>query len=263
MRIGWDDQAPQLRIYLTGEVCVESGERLLCERQLHGPLGRHLLTFLAAEHARTIGSDEIADELWNEAPPRAWGKSLRALASRVRAALSAAGLDGPRLLAGAPGVYRFRLPLDAWVDLDAARSAAHTAEARLAAGDPAGAVGEAFVARLITARPLLPGQSGPWLERRRRELGELRVRALECSARAHLVSGRPAQAVRDAQLVLEAAPLREPAWRLLMDAHNAAGDTASALAAFARCQQTLREELGVGPSAATRRRHSALLAEAG
>ena len=48
-----------------------------------------------------------------------------------------------------------------------------------------------------------------------------------------------------------------------MDAHAAAGDTASALDAFGRCQLTLREALGVGPSEATRERHTSLLTEAG
>lgn len=195
--------------------------------------------------------------------PRAWPTSLKALASRIRAALSTAGFDGPQLIVGAPGVYRFRLPDLAWVDLDAARSATHDAETLLAAGDPDGAARQAFVARLITSRPLLPGQTGPWLEHCRRRLADLRIRALECSARAHIASGAPARAIRDAQLALEAAPLRETTWRLLMDAHAAAGDTASALDAFARCQRTLREALGVGPSPATRERHSALLAEAG
>ena len=75
--------------------------------------------------------------------------------------------------------------------------------------------------------------------------------------------GAPGRAVRDAQLALELAPLREPTWRLLMDAHAAAGDTASALDAFARCQLVLRDALGVGPSPVTRERHSALLAQAG
>jgi SARP family transcriptional regulator, regulator of embCAB operon len=119
------------------------------------------------------------------------------------------------------------------------------------------------VARLITARALLPGQTGPWLEHSRRRLADLRIRSLECSARVHIAGGAPARAVRDAQLAVEVAPLREPAWRLLMDAHAASGDTASALDAFARCQLTLREALGVGPSRATRERHSSLLAEAG
>jgi DNA-binding SARP family transcriptional activator len=100
-------------------------------------------------------------------------------------------------------------------------------------------------------------------EHRRRQLADLRVRALECSARAHIAGGAPERAVRDAQLALESSPLREPTWRLLMDGYAAAGDTASALEAFARCLLELREGLGVGPSPATSMRHSALLEEAG
>jgi DNA-binding SARP family transcriptional activator len=246
---------------LTGQVCVEGGGRLMPERLLPGPRARHLLAFLVAEHTRALGHDEIAEELWDGAPPRAWPISLKALVSRIRGALAAAGFDGARLIAGAPGVYRFRLPDRGWVDLDAARTGTHDAETLLAGGDLDGAARQAFVARLITDRPLLPGQTGAWLEQRRRELSDLRLRALECSARAHIARGAPANAIRDAQLALEASPLREPAWRLLMDAHAAAGDTASAIDAFARCQGTLREALGVGPSAATRRRHEALLAQ--
>jgi DNA-binding SARP family transcriptional activator len=252
-----------MRIYLAGEVCLEAGERLLHERRLPGPLGRHLIAFLAAEHVRAVGHDELAEELWHGSPPRAWTTSLKALVSRIRAILNDAGLDGHRLLGGAPGVYRFRLPDRAWVDLDAARAAVHDAESLLARGDPAGALRAAFVTRLISVRPLLPGRSGTWLEHRRRQLADLHIRALECSARAHIAGGSPERAVRDARLALESTPLREPTWRLLMDAYAAAGDTASALETFARCQLELREALGVGPSPATRERHSALLAQAG
>jgi len=255
--------APDVRVYLAGDIAIEANDRVLPGSALPGPQARHLLALLAGEHGRGVGHDEIVDELWGACPPPAWPASLKALVSRIRTAFAAVGLDGSKLLSGAPGVYRLRLPASAWVDLDAAAAAAHAAEALLAAGRFEAALREAFVARLITSRPLLPGQTGPWLERSRRRLGDLRIRSLECSARARIATGATAQAVRDAQLATEVAPLREPAWRLLMDAHAAAGDTASALHAFARCQATLREELGVGPSAATRDRHSALLAQAG
>jgi DNA-binding SARP family transcriptional activator len=99
-----------MRVYLAGEVCIEAGDRLLHERLLPGPQARHLLAFLAAEHTRAVGHDELADELWDGSPPRAWPTSLKALASRIRAALSTAGFDGPQLIVGAPGVYRFCVP---------------------------------------------------------------------------------------------------------------------------------------------------------
>jgi DNA-binding SARP family transcriptional activator len=260
---GCHAETPPLRVYLAGDVAIEAHGRLLPGPALPGPQGRHLLALLAAEHDRAVGHDEIVDELWDDSPPPAWPASLKALVSHIRGALAGIELDGSRLLVGAPGVYRFRLPDHAWVDLDAATSAAHRAEALLAAGRLDDALREAFVARLITSRPLLPGQNGPWLDRSRRRLADLRIRALECSARSRIATGATAQAIRDAELAVQVAPLREPGWRLLMDAYVAAGDTASALQAFARCQVTLREALGVGPSGATRDRHSALLAQAG
>lgn len=260
LQIGWE--AP-LRIYLAGEICIEAGDRLLHERSLPGPQSRHLLAFLAAEHNRTLARDEIADEVWDCSPPPAWAASLKSLVSRTRMALTAAGLDGASLVVGTTGVYRFRMPASGWVDVDAARIAAHAAEALLAAGDLERAAGEAFVARLITARPLLPGRSGPWLERTRRALAELRMRSLECSARVHLRRGAPALAARDAARMVEQEPLHEAGWCLLMDAHAAAGDVAAGLAAYARCRAALRSLLGVGPSASTRARHDALLTRAG
>src|SRR5262245_14498673 len=233
------------------------------EHQLSGPQGRHLFALLAADHARAVGHDEIADELWGPERPRAWRQSLKALTSRTRAALATIGLDDAIVLVGAPGVYGLRLPRDTWIDLEAATSAVHEAEAALRNGDPAGAVTSAFVGRLISVRPLLPGRAGPWLDGRRRALAELRIRALECAARARLALGEPQHAVRDLRLALDVEPLREPTWRLLMDAYAANGDVASALLAYESCRRALRDTLGVGPSAATRAHHQALLALAG
>jgi SARP family transcriptional regulator, regulator of embCAB operon len=102
-------------------------------------------------------------------------------------------------------------------------------------GRLAEAASEAFVTRLVTVRPLLPGRTGPWLQRARHELIDLHIRSLECSARAQIARGNPARAAHDAELALELAPMREPAWRPLMDSHAAAGDIASALHAYGRC----------------------------
>jgi DNA-binding SARP family transcriptional activator len=260
---GCEQVGGRVRIYLAGEICIERRDSLMGEHQLPGPQGRHLFALLAAEHARAVGHDEIADELWGPERPRAWRQSLKALTSRTRAALTTFGFHDAIALVGAPGVYGLRLPRDAWIDLEAATSAVHEAEASLRNGDAAGAVSSAFVGRLISARPLLPGRAGPWVDGRRRALAEVRIRALECAARARLVLGEPQHAVHDLRLALDIEPLREPTWRLLMDAYAANGDVASALLAYESCRSALRDTLGVGPSAATRAHHQALLALAG
>ena len=89
---------------------------------------------------------------------------------------------GTELIRNAFGAYQFRLPRYGWVDAEAAVLAVHLAEAALKGGDLDGAAGHAFVARLITARPFLPGVEGIWADEWRRKLQELRIRAVECMA---------------------------------------------------------------------------------
>src|SRR5690349_11349031 len=60
LRSGCDAVGVAMRVYVTGEVCIEEDDRLLHERRLPGPQGRHLLAFLAAEHHRMVGHDELA-----------------------------------------------------------------------------------------------------------------------------------------------------------------------------------------------------------
>jgi DNA-binding SARP family transcriptional activator len=248
-----------MRVYLTGSLCLEAGEHLLAEQAMPGPQGRHLLGFLAAEHARPLSRDELASEIWPTSLPLAWESSLKAIVSKVRAALSRAGLPGTELIRNAFGAYQFRLPRHGWVDLDAAVLAVHLAEAALKSGDLDGAAGHAFVARLITARPFLPGVEGMWADEWRRKLQELRIRAVECMAEVQLQRGQASAAIQSAELVLGLDELRESGWRLLMRAHAATGNIGTALRAFDRCRLTLREQLGTVPSPSTRAAHSALL----
>jgi DNA-binding SARP family transcriptional activator len=120
------------------EYLLGGGHHVMRLTPVPGPLGRHLLAMLAAEHNRPIGNDELAEEIWHGAPPPAWATSLKAFVSRTRAVITAAGMNGGSLIVGAPGVYRFVLPPGAWVDVDAAKSATHEAEGKLANGDLVG-----------------------------------------------------------------------------------------------------------------------------
>lgn len=241
-----------LRAYLTGPLCLESGELLLAEAALPGPQGRHLLGFLIAEHARPLSRDELADQLWPTALPAAWENSLKSLISKIRAALTHAGLPGTELIRNAFGAYQFRLPLDGWVDVDAATLSVHLAEAALAAGDLGTAARHAYVTRLITARPFLPGVEGEWAHAWQCRLEDHRVRAVECMANVQLRRGQTTAAIRSAQLALELDSLRETAWQILIRSHTTAGNPGSALRAYQRCRQVLHQQLGTAPSPGTR-----------
>jgi DNA-binding SARP family transcriptional activator len=236
-------------MYLTGNVSAESDDRLVPEGALPGRQGRVLLAALAWERDRALGADEVAGIVWDDAPPQAWDVSLRALASKLRSALSSLG-DQVRIDHGV-GAYHLRLPADAWVDVEGAGAAVHAAETALRDGDLARATGEALVANAIARRPFLHGEDGTWIRARRDHLDALRFRALEVRGRSALARGYAINAVTDAELIIEGDPYRETAYALLMRAQAATGNGAQAIATYERLRTRLRDDLGIGPSPAT------------
>jgi SARP family transcriptional regulator, regulator of embCAB operon len=221
------------------------------ERRFAGRQGRLLFAYLVAEQARPVPRGELADALWGETPPATWEKGLSVLVSKLRALLTGNGVDGAAALTSAFGCYRLELPEGTWVDVLAAAAATKDAEAALAAGELeqakiAGAAGESLV-----RDPFLPGDDGPWVEEKRREIADGRVRALTVLAEACLRSGEAAEAATWAAEIVALEPFRESGYRQLMEAHVAAGNRAEALRVYERCRRLLADELGAYPSPET------------
>jgi DNA-binding SARP family transcriptional activator len=99
---------------------------------------------------------------------------------------------------------------------------------------------------------LLPGVDDEWAGSARQERHERLLRGLDEAAAAALAQGRFADAVALSRRRCSAAPLDETAHRDLLHALEAAGDHAGAVIAARRFAATLRSELGVRPSPATR-----------
>src|SRR5712691_843550 len=132
-----------LRVYLAGEVQVEHGEDLLREAALPGRQGRLAFAYLAAERERAVTHGELADLLWPEGAPPSWTVALSAIVSKLRSRLAGVGLSRSEVIAQAFGCYQLRLPVGAWVDLEAAASALHEAEGAVMANDAGSAYGPA------------------------------------------------------------------------------------------------------------------------
>ncbi len=239
-----------IRIWLAGNIAVESEGALVREERLPGLQGRVVFAMLAAEHARPVSRDELVEELWGDSPPPSWETALRAIVSKLRGLFAEAGLAGDAL-AAAFGAYQLHLPTGSWIDVEAAAEAIHIAEPALRKGNIQGAVGFGRVADAVAMRPFLVGADGPWAARRREQLREIRLRALDCLAQAWLQHGDANQAARDAEEALRIDPFREPTHRLLLRALAEGGNRAGALQAFERFRTALAEELGVDPAAET------------
>jgi ABC-type transport system substrate-binding protein/DNA-binding SARP family transcriptional activator len=247
-----------LKVFLTGRVAVETDGIVLDEARFPGRQGRLLFAYLVAEQGRPVPHDELAEALWGESPPATWEKALTVLVSKLRGLLVESGINGSALT-GAFGCYRLDLPDGTWVDVIAAGDAVREAEGALAAGDLEQAKSEAAAAASFLGEPFLPGEEGSWIDEKRRELDELRTRALEVLADAHLHSGAAHEAVKWAKQTVVLEPFRETGYRRLMEAHAAAGNRAEALRVYERCRRLLADELGAYPSPETEAIYRALL----
>jgi DNA-binding SARP family transcriptional activator len=239
-----------IRVYLAGKVAVADGDRVADEGSFPGLQGRVVLAMLAAERERSLSHDELAEELWSGEPPPAWESGLKALISKLRTAFSEVGLDG-QTIAGAFRLYQLKLPPGSWIDLEAAADALHRAETLARKERMDEAAGWALGARAIATRPFLEGANGPWTERRRAWLRDVYLRSLEVLAEVWISRGDPVLAVADTEEALRSEPFRESLYRLLMRAHERAGNRAEALKVYERCAAFFAEELGVDPSPET------------
>jgi pentatricopeptide repeat protein len=236
---------PITRIQLCGQLVIErDGERL--DPGLPGRQGRLLFAYLALNRHRLIGREQLVEAVWPNAVPSASDTALNALLSKLRRALGTETIEG-----------RSRIQLrvrDAWVDVEAAAEAIHRAESSIALRDWVRAWGPSQVALFVSEREFAVGDDAPWIDEQRRQLGEIRLRALECYSAAALGIGGTelAGAARAAGELVRLAPLRESGYRCLMQALAAQGNPAEALRVYDRLCETLREQLGVSPDASTR-----------
>ncbi len=248
-------QPKATRIQLCGRLVVELVGRRV-EDALPGPKGRLLFAYLVLNRDRRMSRDELLTAIYGEEASPDQHPSLSVLLSKLRSAI------GQELLTGRSEI-ELVLPRDAFVDVEAAREALHRAESHVAAGEWAESWGPSGVAYHVARRPLLQGEDRPWLEEWRRRLEDVHLRGLECFAEARLGLGGPtlSQAEDCARQLIELAPYRENAHRILIEALEQRGNVAEALLAYDRLRVLLHDELGVAPNAALQTVHRRLLGE--
>ncbi len=250
----------RLRVSLAGRVSISTDDVVIDEDRFPGRQGRLVFAYLVSEQGRPVFRDDLAEALWGESPPATWEKALAVLASKLRALLVECGVDGAKVLTSAFGCYRLDLPEGSWVDLLAAAQGVDAAEAALVAGRPDKAKVEAGRAASLARLPLLPGEGGAWVERKRGERADVLAHALYCLADACLLAGDAEEATKWALEAIALEPYRESGYRRLMHAHAAAGNRAEALRAYDRCRRLLADELGAYPSPETESIYRELLA---
>ncbi|MEV4709318.1 BTAD domain-containing putative transcriptional regulator [Actinoplanes sp. NPDC049316] len=230
-----------LLIRVLGPVEVQAPDRPAVSP---APSVRALLARLAVSPGRVVPVDALTDALWGEELPADAANALQIRVSKLRRALTAAGLPADVLVTRAPG-YQLALPPEA---VDAYRFEEVVARAR-ATGDQGAALAAYDEALALWRGPALAdlGQTD-WIRAERVRLEELRFAALEDRLELLVDTGRHAAVVGELESLVAEYPLRERLHRLLMLTLYRAGRQADALAVEQRLRHRLAEELGIDPS---------------
>jgi DNA-binding SARP family transcriptional activator len=243
-------RTPHLRIRLLGEL------DLRLDAAPVPPLGsaraESLLAYLVLHREAAQPRQRLAFLLWPDSSEPQARTNLRHLLHVLRRALP--GTD--RFLEATPRTLRWRDDPPSWVDVAAFEEAATRAERAAEPEEELAALREA--AELYTG-DLLHGVYDDWVLGERERLRQRHLQVLERLLEALEARGETAAAISHAERLLRDDPLREPTWQVLMRLHDARGDRARALRTYHACAATLERELGVEPSAATRRAYEALL----
>ena len=240
-----------LEVSVLGSVKASTRGR---EHPLGGTKQRGLLARLVVSRGRSLSTERLIDELWDEHPPRDPVHALQARISRLRSAV-------PIDIEWVDGGYRID-PGDVQTDAARFEQLCRQSSAALADGELTRATEQ-----INAALDLWRGQAyAGLLDITALRAESVRLEKLWAAARSDLIDldlalGRSADVISELHSLVEADPFTERHWSQLMTALYCDGRAKEALDAFARARATFAEHLGMEPSGELGRLHMGILQE--
>ncbi len=232
-----------MRFLVLGPVEMEMDGRPV---RLAGGRSRAMLATLLLNSGRVCPADQLIDAIWGTDPPATASAQLHIVASRLRAALAAAGCPAEENVATrSPG---YLLPLGtSRCDLHEFRALATRAADEARTGGWAAARDAYRSALALWRGPACLDVTAPGVVAVAERLNQERVAVAERSLATALLVGACDEVLLEAGQLIAADPLRERAHYLLITAYALADRTGDALAAYQAARQTLATELGIDP----------------
>ncbi|MEV0425859.1 BTAD domain-containing putative transcriptional regulator [Micromonospora sp. NPDC050495] len=204
---------------------------------------------ILAMYAGPVHRDRLLDALWPDTDPGTATRTLHVALSSLRRFLDThlpAG-GGETLLHRDGDAYLLALPADAWCDVREFRRAVERAARRASPQDPE-ALDDLRVVVAAYTGELLP-EDGPaeWVVAEREALRRQAADAAARLAEAALSGATAGPAVAMAARCVEIDPCHDAGWRLLIAAHDRAGNAAAAEHARRRYADVL-VSLGLDPA---------------
>jgi DNA-binding SARP family transcriptional activator len=237
------------RVYVCGRTCIDGPAAFLDEAAFPARQGRLVWTYLVLERHRTIARERIIEAVWGEDAPDASDRALSAILSKLRSLVVRAGIAGCAIRSVGTGV-RLIFPSGIWIDWEAACADIERAARYCAEENVREAYGWALAAYMIAREDLLPGEEAPWLVCKRIECDAVLTRAIDALIHVYRGTDNLDMAVQFAEEAVARDPLRENAYRQLLELYAAVGNTSAVVRTYRRCSETLATHMHRSPSPA-------------
>jgi len=242
----------QLRVFTLGAFRVFRGSVKIPPTGWRREKSRQLFQYLLIHRHTAVEREQILDALWPNLSPDTALRNFKVALSLLYTVLE------PERTPGSPSAYivregttyRLRPEADLWLDVaefEALAQSPHSADLERAL-------------QLYRGDFLPDARYEPWAVAEQERLTMLYLQAADALCRAYLDAGRFAEVIPVAERILTQDNCWERAYRYLMRAYTAMGDTGQAARAYQRCREALTEELGIEPGPETQALYQALLA---
>ena len=232
-----------LSIHLLNQIKIEKDGKLL--ESLMVPKLQLLLGYLIIHRDKVVSRDRLAQTMWPDRPESSGRNNLRRLLHRIRQQLP----DADKYIRSTSHSISWISSPDVYIDVA-------EYEAILKDFDQPAAI-QALVQNPPPA--LMPGMTEDWVIEAETRFRQLWRNGLELTADLCVVKRQIDGAVEAVSRLLDENPLDENFYRRLMQLHMQLDNRPAAVMVYYRCVQTLRDSLGIPPSAQTRDLHSKLL----
>lgn len=214
---------------------------------------RDIFCLISTSKNRRVAKDILIDIFWGAEDPAAVEKNFHPTISHIRKALNSRQSFKQNFVVFRDGAYQLNPELKYAIDTEDFET--HIAAAEKAKREKDNELLRASLERAaeIYKGDFLEGSYEDWADERRNYFQEQQIRVISALAKLAYSEKRWAAVNRFSEQILSADPFREDIHRLVLRSLAAQGKPAAVKKHFEHMANTLRSELGIEPSAETRR----------